>query len=89
MKRRENAVLRLTVPFPLQPFAKYSPRFSEIDFLLWEHLDAPYASVVVTHEGSVATGACRGTAYEGLQGMRAPGGARTFAQQRMQFSIIC
>ncbi|BET57299.1 hypothetical protein [Geobacter sp. 60473] len=73
MKRRENAVLRLSVPFPLQPFAKYSPRFSEIDVLLREHLDVPYASVVVSHAGSVAKGACRGLAGRG--DMRAPGGA--------------
>lgn len=73
MKRRENAVLRLSVPFPLQPFAKYSPRFSEIDVLLREHLDAPYASVVVSHAGRVTTGVCWGFADRG--GMRAPGGA--------------
>lgn len=73
MKRRENAVLRLSVPFPPQPFAKYSPRFSEIDVLLWEHLDAPYASVVVSHAGRVATGVCWGFADRG--DMRAPGGA--------------
>lgn len=70
MKRRENAVLRLFVPFPPQPFAKYSPRFSEIDVLLWEHLDAPYASVVVSHAGRVATGVCWASRTEGAYGLR-------------------
>ncbi|UTG91941.1 hypothetical protein [Geobacter sulfurreducens] len=73
MKRRENAVLRLSVPFPPQPFAKYSPRFSEIDVLLWEHLDELCASVVVSHVGGVVTGVCGGFADRG--DMRGPDGA--------------
>lgn len=49
------------------------PAISEIDVLLWEHLDALYASVVVSHAGRVATGVCRGLAGRG--DMLVPGGA--------------